>query len=80
MRLEEGLYAVPYLVACFKKEIIFNELVYKIDDSKIIREKKRNFINFYKKTQFTRFASNEEIDQINILNATILSMKRVLKN
>ena len=73
------------MVSCsvlLKKEIIFNELVYKIDDSKKLSEKKREILSiFIKKNSIYSFgfASNEEIDQINILNATILSMKRALK-
>ena len=73
------------VVSCsvlLKKEIIFNELVYKIDDSKKLSEKKREILSiFIKKNSIYSFgfASNEEIDQINILNATILSMKRALK-
>ena len=74
------------VVSCsvlLKKEILQFDLVNQIDDSKKISEKKRiilsNFIKKYSNFHFG-IASNLEIDEINILKATILSMKRSLKN
>jgi len=74
------------VVSCsvlLKKEILKFDLVNQIDDSKKISEKKRiilsNFIKKYSNFHFG-IASNLEIDEINILKATILSMKRSLKN
>lgn len=74
------------VVSCsvlLKKEILQFDLVNQINDSKKISEKKRktlsNFIQKYS-TFYFGIASNLEIDEINILQATILSMKRSLKN
>ena len=74
------------VVSCsvlLKKEILHFDLVNQINDSKKISEKKRKTLsNFIKKnsTFYFGIASNLEIDEINILQATILSMKRSLKN
>ena len=74
------------VVSCsvlLKKEILQFDLVNQINDSKKISEKKRKTLsNFIKKysTFYFGIASNLEIDEINILQATILSMKRSLKN
>jgi len=60
-------------------KIIENDLVYEINDSKKIPEKKRNILaEFIKQnsTYFIGFATNKEIDRVNILQATNLSMKR----
>ena len=73
------------VVSCsvlLKKEILQFDLVNQINDSKKISEKKRKALsNFIKKysTFYFGIASNLEIDEINILQATILSMKRSLK-
>ena len=73
------------VVSCsvlLKKEILLDELVNQIDDSKKLSEKKRvNLSIFIKKNSFYSFglANNKEIDEVNILNATILSMKRALE-
>ena len=73
------------VVSCsvlLKKEILQFDLVNQINDSKKIPEKKRKTLsNFIKKysTFYFGIASNLEIDEINILQATILSMKRSLK-
>ena len=74
------------VVSCsvlLKKEILRFDLVNQINDSKKVSEKKRKTLsNFIKKysTFYFGIASNLEIDEINILQATILSMKRSLKN
>ena len=74
------------VVSCsvlLKKEILQFDLVNQINNSKKISEKKRKTLsNFIKKnsTFYFGIASNLEIDEINILQATILSMKRSLKN
>ena len=74
------------VVSCsvlLKKEILQFDLANQINDSKKISEKKRKTLsNFIKKysTFYFGIASNLEIDEINILQATILSMKRSLKN
>jgi len=74
------------VVSCsvlLKKEILQFDLVNQINDSKKISEKKRKILsNFIKKYSIFYFgiASNLEIDDINILQATILSMKRSLKS
>lgn len=74
------------VVSCsvlLKKKILQFDLVNQINDSKKISEKKRKTLsNFIKKnsTFYFGIASNLEIDEINILQATILSMKRSLKN
>ena len=74
------------VVSCsvlLKKEILQFDMVNQINDSKKISEKKRKTLsNFIKKysTFYFGIASNLEIDEINILQATILSMKRSLKN
>ena len=84
MRLEGGALCGP-VVSCsvlLKKEILLDELVNQIDDSKKLSEKKRvNLSIFIKKNSFYSFglANNKEIDEVNILNATILSMKRALE-
>ena len=60
-------------------KIIENDLVYEINDSKKIPEKKRNILaEFIKQnsTYFIGFATNKEIDKVNILQATNLSMRR----
>ena len=60
-------------------KIIENDLVYEINDSKKISEKKRNIIaNFIKKysTYSIGIATNKEIDEVNILQATNLSIIR----
>ena len=62
---------------------IKNYVLYKeINDSKKLTEKKRIMLSeFIKQNSIFSIgiASNIEIDRINILNATILSMKRALK-
>ena len=59
-----------------------NSLYKEINDSKKITEKKRIILSEFIK-QYSVFsigiASNIEIDRLNILNATILSMKRAIK-
>ena len=50
----------------------------KLMTQKNISKKKRSLVKFYKKNSIYSLgeASNTEIDNINILNATIKSMKR----
>ena len=63
------------------KKIKSNSLYKEINDSKKLTEKKRIILSeFIKKNSIFSIgiASNIEIDRINILNATILSMKRAL--
>ena len=73
------------VVSCgvlLKKEIFQDKLINEIDDSKKISQKKREILEiFIKRNSFYSFglASNKEIDKVNILNATIISMKRALK-
>ncbi len=73
------------VVSCsvlLKKEILENDLVHEIDDSKRLSPKKREILTvLIKKHSIYSFglANNKEIDQFNILNATIESMKRALK-
>ena len=65
------------------KKIKNNSLYKEINDSKKLTEKKRIILSeFIKQNSIFSIgiASNIEIDRINILNATILSMKRALKN
>ena len=60
-----------------KKNVLYKE----INDSKKLTEKKRTILSeFIKENSFFSIgiASNMEIDKLNILNATILSMKRAL--
>ena len=61
------------------KSILRHPLVNEINDSKKINETKRellsNFIKRFSKFSFG-LADNQEIDKINILKATILSMRR----
>tara|TARA_A100001011_G_scaffold89342_1_gene93829 strand:- start:1840 stop:2436 length:597 start_codon:yes stop_codon:yes gene_type:complete len=64
------------------KKIKNNVLHKEINDSKKISEKKRLILSdFIKQNSIFSIgiASNIEIDRLNILNATILSMKRALK-
>ena len=64
------------------KNVLNHDLSKEIDDSKKINEKKRYLLsNFIKKNSIFTFgvSTNIEIDEINILNATILSMKRALE-
>ena len=61
------------------KSILEHPLVQEINDSKKISEKKRDLLSdFIKKFSTYSFgiAENQEIDKINILKATILSMQR----
>ena len=73
------------VVSCgvlLKKEIFQDKLINEIDDSKKISQKKREILEiFIKRNSLYSFglASNKEIDKVNILNATIISMKRALK-
>jgi len=74
------------VVSCsvlLKKDILQFDLSNEINDSKKISEKKRKILsNFIKQYSTFHFgiSSNLEIDDVNILQATILSMKRSLKN
>ena len=73
------------VVSCsvlLKKEILNSHLIEEINDSKKLSPKKREMLSvFIKENSFYSFglANNKEIDQINILNATIISMKRALE-
>jgi len=73
------------VVSCavlLKKEIKDNFLYREINDSKKLTQKKRIILSeFIKQNSIFSIgmASNIEIDKINILNATVLSMKRALK-
>ena len=65
------------------KKIKNNSLHKEINDSKKLTEKKRIILSeFIKENSIFSIgmASNIEIDKLNILNATILSMKRALTN
>jgi ribonuclease HII len=70
------------VVACsilLNKSILNENLVIEINDSKKLTEEKREELSeFIKKFSLYSFgmASNNEIDDLNILQATILSMKR----
>ena len=70
------------VVSCsvlLSEKILENNLVYQINDSKMLSEKKRITIaEFIKKNSIYAFgiSTNKEIDEINILNATNLSMIR----
>ena len=72
------------VVSCailLNENIIHYELSKEIDDSKKISEKKRKLLSKFieKNSTFSiGLASNIEIDKINILNATVLSMRRAL--
>ena len=79
-----GALCGPVVSCCvlLKKEIFENVLVNEINDSKKISPRKREVLsNFIKRNSIYSLgeASNTEIDNINILNATIKSMKRALK-
>ena len=70
------------VVSCaliLKKKIISETFVSEINDSKKLTEKRRQKLSILLKS-FSSFsigiATSKEIDQMNILNATILSMKR----
>ena len=79
-----GALCGPVVSCCvlLKKEIFENVLVNEINDSKKISPRKREVLsNFIKRNSIYSLgeASNTEIDNINILNATIKSMKRALQ-
>ena len=64
------------------KNILNYDLSREINDSKKLSEKKRYLLSdFIQKNSIFTFgiSTNIEIDEINILNATILSMKRALQ-
>jgi len=73
------------VVSCavlLKKKIKDDVLHKEINDSKKVSEKKRIILSEFIKQNSVfsiGIASNIEIDRLNILNATILSMKRALK-
>ena len=79
-----GALAGP-VVSCallLDKKIKKHALYKEINDSKKLTEKKRFILSELIKKNSTfsiGIASNVEIDKLNILNATILSMKRALK-
>ena len=79
-----GALCGPVVSCCvlLKPQIYQDNLVNEIDDSKKLSEKKREILsNYIKKNSIFSFglASNDEIDEINILKATIISMRRALK-
>ena len=73
------------VVSCallLNKKIKNNNLYKDINDSKKLTEKKRIILSEFIKQNSVfsiGIASNIEIDRLNILNATILSMKRAIK-
>ncbi len=76
-----GAFCGP-VVSCsilLSENILKNDLVYQITDSKKLNEKKRILLaKFIKNNSIYHIgkATNQEIDKLNILQATILSMKR----
>ena len=79
-----GALCGPVISCCvlLRREISENILINEINDSKKISAKKRLILSkFIKKNSIFSLgeASSREIDSINILNATIKSMKRALK-
>jgi len=74
-----GALAGPVIAAA----VILETNIDGLDDSKKLSEKKRtNFSNFILENSIYAFgsASNDEIDNINILNASLLAMKRAILN
>ena len=74
-----GALAGPVIAAA----VILETNIDGLDDSKKLSEKKRtNFSNFILEKSIYAFgsASNDEIDNINILNASLLAMKRAILN
>ena len=76
------MWSCGILWCTFEKRNISRRIINEIDDSKKNIPKKREILEiFIKRNSLYSFglASNEEIDKVNILNATIISMKRALK-
>ncbi|MAX49963.1 MAG: ribonuclease HII [Gammaproteobacteria bacterium] len=74
-----GALAGPVVAAA----VILENNINGLDDSKKLSEKKRtNFSNSILENSIYAFgsASNDEIDNINILNASLLAMKRAILN
>ena len=78
-----GTFIGPVVAACVVLPKSFPDETYKqIKDSKKLSEKKREFLAFYIKDTCITYGvgevSNEEIDKINILNATMKAMNRAI--
>jgi ribonuclease HII len=78
-----GTFIGPVIAACVVLPKSFPDETYKqIKDSKKLSEKKRDFLASYIKdiciTYGVGEVSNEEIDKINILNATMKAMNRAI--
>lgn len=78
-----GTFIGPVIAACVVLPKSFPDNIYKqIKDSKKLSEKKREFLASYIKdiciTYGVGEASNKEVDEINILNATMKAMNRAI--
>ena len=80
-----GAFCGP-VVSCsilLEKKILNNSLVFQITDSKKLSHKKRSILSKFIK-EYSSYsigvANNIEIDEMNILNATHLAMKRAINN
>ena len=80
-----GTFVGPVIAACVVLPKVFPDDIYKqIKDSKKLSENKRDFLATYIKNTCLTYgigeASNNEIDDINILNATMKAMHRAIDN
>jgi ribonuclease HII len=80
-----GTFIGPVIAACVVLPKSFPDDTYKqIKDSKKLSEKKREFLASYIKdiciTYGVGEVSNKEVDEINILNATMKAMNRAINN
>ena len=80
-----GTFVGPVIAACVVLPKVFPDDTYKqIKDSKKLSENKREFLATYIKNTCLTYgigeASNNEIDDINILNATMKAMHRAIDN
>ena len=78
-----GTFIGPVIAACVVLPKSFSDETYKqIKDSKKLSEKKREFLASYIKDTCITYGigevSNEDIDKINILNATMKAMNRAI--
>ena len=74
-----GCLAGPVVAAA----VILKKKIENLDDSKKLTSKKRNTLsNIVLESSYYGFGvvTNDEIDQINILNASLLAMKRAIRN
>ena len=74
----------PVVAACVYIKDLNDEIFEKVNDSKKLTEKKRELIydiitKSDKIVQAVGVASSDEIDKLNILNATFLAMRRALE-